>query len=80
MSKKDFPKVVPLKRNSVVEILESMLEMAKEGEIKNFIAAGFLEDGDVVSATVNASIIEQRTLLSYLDSEITIKTMENRYE
>lgn len=45
-------KVVPIRKNNVIETLEVMLGLAKDGQIKGFVAAGFLKE-DSVFTTVN---------------------------
>lgn len=73
---KGLPNIVPLHKNDVVEMLESMLEMAKAGEIRNFIAAGYMNDGNIMTAVVKADTIEHYTLNSYLQTNVILRTVE----
>lgn len=68
--------VVRLHKNNVVEILEELLEMAKRGELKNFIAAGYLSNGEIVTANVDVNVIEHQTLNSYLQTDVIMKIVE----
>lgn len=68
--------VVRLHKNNVVEILEELLEMAKRGELKNFIAAGYLNNGEIVTANVDVNVIEHQTLNSYLQTDVIMKIVE----
>ena len=80
MSNKDLPKVIPMRQDDTVSILKSLLKMAENGEIKNFVAAGFLKDGNVFTGHVKTDVIEQHTLISYLHSDAIIRTIEANYE
>lgn len=73
---KEFSNVVPLYKNDVVEMLETLLEMAKAGKIKNFIAAGHLDDGNIFTSVVKTNVIEHHILNSYLQSNVILRTIE----
>lgn len=68
-------KVIPLRKDDVVETLETLLSMAKNGEIKNLVAAGHINDGNIFTAVVNADMIEQHTLNSYLLTDAIQRTV-----
>lgn len=73
--KDKMPKVVPLKTSDTVETLKMMLSMAESGEIKNFVAAGFLKDESVFTAVISTDPIEHHTLVSYLNANAILRTV-----
>lgn len=70
------PKIIPIRKSSVVETLKVLLETAQQGKIKSFIASGFEEDGSVFIAVVGADPIEHHTLVSYLNANAIVRTVE----
>lgn len=78
--KDEKPKVIPLYRNDTVEILEDLLDLARNGELVNFIVAGKLKDGNIITGNANVNVIEQHTLISYLNVDVIMKTVQANYE
>lgn len=68
--------VIPLRKNDMVETLEAILEMAREGKVQNFIAAGFMTDGNVFTTVSKADVIEHQTLNSYLQAMATTRIIQ----
>ncbi len=65
---------VPKKNDKIenmVKILEDITEGIKNGEIRNFIAAGFSSDGNILTAYGNSNFVERHTLISYLSVDLT---------
>jgi hypothetical protein len=75
---KELPKVVPLHKNDVVETLETLLNMARAGEVRNLVAAGHLNGGNIFTAVAKADVIEHHTLNSYLQTSAILRTVEQK--
>lgn len=73
--KEKMPKVVPLKKSDAVETLKTMLAMAEAGQIKNFVAAGFMDDQGVFTAVIGTDPIEHHTLVGYLNANAIMRTV-----
>lgn len=56
----------PKKDDGSVEILEALLEMAKKGDLKNVIISGTNAEGEIITSTINASVLEVQTLIGIL--------------
>ena len=63
------PKVIQLHRQKEEEnavLLQQLTDMAKNGELKGFVLAGYNEDGDIVTTALDVNALEMQTLVSYL--------------
>ena len=74
------PKIVPLKKNSVVDTLETLLKMAKEDKLGGFIAAGFIgREEQVFVSVVDVDCASQYALIGHLNSNATLRTIRETY-
>lgn len=78
-SKKEIPKVIELNPSNVVSSLEQLLAMAKAGKIDSFIFAGFTPEDLIVSSKADIDIVGQQHLVSFLQTETTIRTMSETF-
>lgn len=63
-------------QDRVVEALEELLRIAKEGRIKGFVFAADLDDGDVATAWSNKQLMERAYLVTHLQADITYGVVE----
>jgi len=68
--------VINLRPDTTVELLEQLLAMAKEGQIKNMIFCGQTEDNEVVSGSSKTTPYDEQTLISYLQLNTFKKFLE----
>ncbi len=68
-----------VKNKDLVKGLEKLLEMSREGKIENLLLAACLQGGEVITATFNLDIKEQHVLMSYLNVNLTVRTIEEEY-
>lgn len=73
-------KVVKLKPSNVVESLEALLELAKEGNIDCFVFAGFSTNDEIVTSTCDTSVLDHQSLVGYLQSLATIRLISDAVE
>lgn len=57
-------------QDSLVRRLEELVEIAKAGELKNFVLAGHSDDGTVLTGWSNAGINQRQELLSHLQIDV----------
>jgi hypothetical protein len=76
MEEKTMPKVIELKPNPIINILESLLSMAKEGTLDSIVLAGFTKDKEIVTARSNVDLIEQQHLVSFMQIDATLRTIK----
>ena len=63
------PKVIQLHRKKEeenAEFLQKLADMAKAGELKGFIIAGYNAEGSIVTAALDVNAMDTQTLISYL--------------
>lgn len=63
-------------QDRVIDALTELLERAKQGQIKSFVFAASLNDGDVATAWSNAELMERAYLITHLQSDITYGVIE----
>jgi len=73
-------KVVSLNPNNVVESLEYLLELAKEGNIDCFVFAGFSVNDEIITSTCDTSVLDHQSLVAYLQSLATIRMLSDAVE
>lgn len=66
------PQVITLKSDNK-KLLDQLIDIEKAGELKGFIIAGFQKDGTILTGFSDTNVIEDHTLLSYLQVHITKK-------
>lgn len=65
----------------IVDVLEQVLELAKNGEIKNIaLAAEHSSNGDVLTGYANADVSERQYLMSHIQSDITLQIIAENIE
>ena len=71
-------KIVRLKtpQNNVIEALETILEMAKQGEALNFVFAAKCPDGNVATSWCNADVGTRNELVAHLQMDIMMAVVE----
>ncbi|XJZ25970.1 hypothetical protein ACF5W4_11210 [Bacillota bacterium Lsc_1132] len=57
-------------QESLVRRLEELVEMAKAGEVKDFVLAGHSTDGTVLTGFSNAEINQRQELISHLQVDV----------
>lgn len=63
-------------QDRVIEALTELLERAKQGQIKSFVFAANLSDGDVATAWSNVQIMERAYLTTHLQADVTYGVIE----
>ena len=71
-------KIIRLKtpQDTAVESLAEVLEMAKRGELINYILAAKRPDGEVVTSWANADVVERNELVSHLQIDVVYSVIE----
>lgn len=71
-------KIIRLKtgQDNLVEALTDILEMAKSGELSNFVFAGKCPNGEVVSAWAKADFGERNELMGHIQADIMYAMIE----
>lgn len=64
-------------QQELVNRLEEVIEMAKNGELKNIILAGEMTNGEVVTGYANADVVERQFLVSNMQIDINYQVVEN---
>lgn len=65
----------------VVDVIEQVLELAKNGEIKNIaLAAEYSSNGEVLTGYAGADVSERQYLLSHIQSDITMAIVAENIE
>lgn len=75
VEKRKKPKTIELDPSNVVPGLEALLEMAKNGEINNFVFGGISKDGEFISTVCDCSLSNLMSILGYLQSIASIKVL-----
>lgn len=65
------PRIVQMRGNELVERLEQLLDLAKNGKIRNFVGAGYYSDDEVFTVFVNTTQGEEFVLNGYLNARTT---------
>ena len=73
-------KVEPMFNESLVKVLESMLDKAKSGKMRNLYFAGMEDKGEVYIGCVSCSAAERYTLIGYLMADANRHMGEICYE
>jgi hypothetical protein len=63
-------------QDNLVEALENLLEMAKKGEITNFIFASKCSDGNIATSWSNADVGERNELVAHLQIDVMYAVVE----
>lgn len=69
------PKIIRLRQDEVVDTLETILDMAKEGKITSFIASGILSTGEIFTSVSKADSVQEHTLIAYLQTTATMRVV-----
>lgn len=64
------PQVITLTTDNK-KLLDQLIDIEKAGQLKGFIIAGFQRDGTILTGFSDTNVIENHTLLSYLQVHIT---------
>lgn len=60
-------------QSNIVDVLEKVLQLAKDGEIMNLaLAAEHSTNGEVLTGYANADVSERQYLISHIQSDITM--------
>jgi hypothetical protein len=65
--------------NPVVETLKELLAIAEKGNLENFIFAGFDAEDRIILAKPKTNVIEDQHLVSFLQTCVTFRTMEESW-
>ncbi|EJW14446.1 hypothetical protein M5X00_29950 [Paenibacillus alvei] len=63
-------------QDHVVEALEDLLQRARDGQIKGFVFAADLDDGNVATAWSNRELMQRAYLVTHLQADITYGVIE----
>jgi hypothetical protein len=83
MADKNASNVVRLRETEVTSVLKTLLEMAENGQFDSLVVAGYNKDGSIITARANTNIVEQQSLVGYLQADTTYRIIEariNQYE
>lgn len=72
--------VVELRPNSAVQLLEKLIEMAKNGEVDKFIFVGTNKEGTIISGNYNTTVLDENSLISYSQLKTFEKFMNCKKE
>ncbi|OEC01118.1 hypothetical protein GY31_15180 [Lysinibacillus sphaericus] len=65
----------------IVDVIEQVLELAKNGELKNIaLAAEHSSNGEVLTGYAGADVSERQYLLSHIQSDITMAIVAENIE
>lgn len=59
-----------LSEDKIIERLEEILEMAKNGELKNFVLAGDCKDIGIATAWACCDLVKRQELISHLQIDV----------
>ncbi|MGD9678426.1 MAG: hypothetical protein AB7V16_08795 [Vulcanibacillus sp.] len=63
-------------QDNLIETLERILELARNGEIENFILAAKLPNGEVATSWSNADVGTRNELVSHLQLDVVYAVIE----
>lgn len=64
----------------IIEELENLLELAKEGKIETFLFAGYSPEGEMIITDTCDTLIEASTLVSFLQTTNTARIIAEMIE
>ncbi|OMC86921.1 hypothetical protein BK128_09660 [Viridibacillus sp. FSL H7-0596] len=68
-------------QSNIVDVLETVLDLAKRGEIKNIaLSAEHSTNGEVLTGYANADVCERQYLISHMQSDITMAIVAENIE
>ena len=77
MENNQKPEIIELhKGKNGDEIIDTIYQQVKSGDIDSYLFTGFTKEGEVVSAKCNVTLLEQQHLASAMQMLTTIDTLK----
>lgn len=69
-----------VKQEALVKHIEDLLEMAKKGEVKNFLVSAESSDGNVLTGYCNLDVSEKQYMLGHIQVDINYEIVKVNIE